>query len=121
MILFSMSARVFTAAVTAPLIGLGTAAATPHPQTMTDLHQSMRGEAFANAAYTVYAQQSGRQGLSPVAALFQRAAGVELGEHFAAAAKLAGVAGDDAANLKAAIAGEDYESGTMYPTFALEA
>ncbi|MFD8479340.1 ferritin family protein [Kitasatospora sp. NPDC059673] len=91
------------------------------PQTLTDLQTSMQGEAFANASYTFYADQADREQLPAVADLYRRTAKVELHEHFHEEALLAGVIGDEAANLTAAIEGETYESTTMYPQFAREA
>src|SRR4051794_20746376 len=63
----------------------------PHPQTRKDLEQSMRGEAFAHASYRLYAEQASREGLGSVARLFERAAGVELNDHFKKAAALSGL------------------------------
>lgn len=81
----------------------------------------MRGEAFANASYRLYAEQARREGLPSVARIFERAADVELNEHFPTEAKLSGQVKGDAANLRDAITGERYESRHMYPGFAREA
>jgi len=97
------------------------AARTPSPQTRADLAQAMRGEAFANVSYRLYAEQARREGLPSVADLFERAAATERDEHFAESAEMAGMVGDDAANLRAAISGEHYEANTMYPGFARQA
>lgn len=91
------------------------------PQTLADLDTAMRGEAYANASYTFYADQADREGLPATARLYRRTAWVELNEHFREEADLAGVVGSDADNLRAAIAGETYETTVMYPTFAREA
>src|SRR5665647_2995111 len=56
-----------------------------------------------------------------LAKLFSGTAQVELQEHFAAEAVLAGLVGSNAANLQDAIAGETYEHTTMYPGFATQA
>ncbi len=114
---------VAAAAVAAPT---GTTTATesarpPGPQTRADLTTAMRGEAFANASYRLYAEQARREGLSSVADLFERAANTELNDHFTKAAALSGTVGDDAANLRSAISGEAYEATTMYPRFAQQA
>lgn len=93
----------------------------PKPQTMADLDQALRGEAFANASYRLYADQARREGHADIARVFERAAGVESGEHFPETARLRGLVGSDAANLRAAMKGEKYESTTMYPTFARNA
>lgn len=90
-------------------------------QTLADLETAMRGEAYAGAAYTFYAAQADREHLPGTARLYRATAAVELGEHFREEAELAGVVGDDADNLRAAIAGETYETTVMYPTFAREA
>ncbi|KIQ67312.1 membrane protein [Kitasatospora griseola] len=81
----------------------------------------MRGEAFAHASYTFYADQADRERRPAVADLYRRTAGVELHEHFHEEALLAGVIGDETANLRASIEGESYEATTMYPRFAREA
>ncbi|GAA0852475.1 rubrerythrin family protein [Streptosporangium amethystogenes subsp. fukuiense] len=122
----------FTIALSTPVSGAlaasavpaGTSAGTvdaPSPQTRADLAQSMRGEAFANASYRLYAAQAQREGLPSVARLFERTADVELGEHFKEGAALSGLVGDDAANLRTAMAGETYESQKLYPGFARQA
>jgi rubrerythrin len=93
----------------------------PNPQLRTDLAQSMRGEAFANASYRLYSEQARREGLPSAARLFERTAGVELNEHFKEEASLSGLVGDDRADLRTAMSGERYESQTMYPGFARQA
>ncbi|MER6411495.1 rubrerythrin family protein [Streptomyces humidus] len=97
------------------------ATAGPNPQTLADLETSMHGEAYANASYTFYAAQADRENLPATARLYRRTASVELNEHFREEAALAGVVGSDADNLRAAIAGETYETDVMYPTFARQA
>ena len=56
-----------------------------------------------------------------LAELFSGTAQVELQEHFAAEAVLAGLVASTAANLQDAIDGETYENTTMYPNFAKKA
>ena len=56
-----------------------------------------------------------------VGRLFAGTAQVELGEHFAGEAVLAGLVGTNAADLRDAIAGETYEHTSMYPGFAAQA
>lgn len=90
-------------------------------ETLTNLTTALRGEAFANAKYTWYAETARRAGIPRLARLFAHAAGQELGEHFAEEATLAGLVRDNATNLRDAIAGEWYEARTMYPRFAREA
>ncbi len=101
--------------------GPGPAAHRLHALTRADLARSMRGEAFANASYTLFSTEAGQRGHASVARLFSRTADVELGEHFTEEAALSGLVGSDAANLAAAAAGEGYESRTMYPSFARQA
>ncbi|MFD5464627.1 ferritin family protein [Kitasatospora sp. NPDC127059] len=91
------------------------------PQTLTDLQTSMRGEAFAHASYTFYADQADREHLPGAADLYRRTAEVELNEHFREEALLAGAIGDEAANLTISAAGEANEATSMYPRFAQEA
>jgi rubrerythrin len=120
------------AALSVPLYGALAAAATgsasaavvtrtPSPQTLADLAKAMKGEAFANVSYRLYADQARREGLTSVADLFERTAATERDEHFAESAAMAGLVGDDATNLRAAISGEHYEANTMYPGFARQA
>ncbi|MFF9062663.1 rubrerythrin family protein [Streptomyces sp. NPDC014882] len=97
------------------------AAAGLHPRTLADLETSMQGEAYANASYTFYAAQADRENLPATARLYRGTAAVELNEHFRKEAGLARVVGSDAANLRAAIAGETYETNVMYPGFARQA
>ncbi|SDL76658.1 rubrerythrin family protein [Nonomuraea jiangxiensis] len=134
MVRFSARALVtgaFTIALSTP-IGGALAATTPaappagkaeelNPQTRKDLEQSMRGEAFANASYLLYAAQAQRENLPSVARLFERTAEVEFGEHFKEEAALSGLVRGDAEHLRDAIKGETYESQTMYPGFADQA
>ncbi|MFF0311218.1 ferritin family protein [Streptosporangium sp. NPDC004379] len=89
--------------------------------TRDDLMNAIQGEAFAYAKYRAYAAQAGREDLPDVQELYERIARVELREHLAEQAKLAGLVGDDAANLRTAISGETYEARTMYPGFAAQA
>ena len=61
---------------------------------------------------------SARTSQTALATLFSGTAQVELQEHFAAEAVLAGLVGTNAANLQESINGETYEWTTMYPGFA---
>jgi rubrerythrin len=90
--------------------------------TLTNLRAAMQGEAFAYAKYMRYADEARRSGNSAVAQLFTNTADVELNEHFAALAGLAGlVQADTNANLKDAITGEQHEAEVMYPDYARQA
>jgi len=90
-------------------------------QTQVNLEDAMHGEAFAYAKYSAYALQAARTHQTALAKLFSGTAQVELQEHFAAEAVLAGLVASNAANLRDAIAGEKYEHTTMYPGFAAQA
>jgi rubrerythrin len=90
-------------------------------QTTEHLSTAMHGEAFAYAKYLLFAKQARQNGNEELATLFEDAANTERFEHFAEEAQLAGLASDDANNLKAAIQGEAYEVNTMYFRFAQEA
>ena len=90
-------------------------------QTRQDLLTAMHGEAFAHALYLTYAQAAQARGSANLAKLFQHTATVELREHFAAEANLAGLVGTDRSNLVSAVAGETNESKVIYPTAARQA
>lgn len=84
-----------------------------------DLETAMKGEAFAYAKYTLFAQQARAHGHPELATLFENTAKTELLEHFREHAELAGfVSPSDADNLRDAIAGETYETTKMYPEMA---
>ena len=90
--------------------------------TLANLRTAMQGEAFAYAKYMRYADQARRGGNPAVAQLFTNTANVELNEHFATLATLAGlVAPDTNANLQDAINGEQHEADVMYPDYARQA
>lgn len=93
----------------------------PGKQTLEDLNTAMRGEAFAHAKYLLFAAHARQSGHEDLAKLFESAARTEHLEHFAEEAKLAGLAGTDAENLRNAIQGETYETTAMYPEFARKA
>jgi len=92
-----------------------------HQQTLDNLSTAMHGEAFAYAKYDLYAQHARQSGNRQLANLFAQAARVERLQHFAEEARLAGLVGSDADNLKDAIKGESYEVNTMYANFAKQA
>ncbi|MFH9983247.1 ferritin family protein [Streptomyces sp. NPDC017179] len=92
-----------------------------HAQTLADLNAAMRGEAYAYAAYSLFAAEADRQGLSAVGRLFRATARTELNEHLREAATLAGLVGGNAANLRQAVNGETYEHQVMYRRFAEQA
>ena len=92
-----------------------------HEQTKQNLSTAMHGEAFAYAKYMAYAEQARKSGDSALANLLEKTAKTERLEHFAEEARLAGLVGSNAANLKDAIKGEAYETETMYREFAEQA
>ncbi|WGI36034.1 ferritin family protein (plasmid) [Mycolicibacterium aubagnense] len=90
--------------------------------TLANLRTAMQGEAFAYAKYRRYADQARSSGNTAVAQLFTNTADIELNEHFAELAALAGlVSADTNVNLRDAIAGEQHEEDVMYPDYARQA
>ena len=104
-----------------PVVITASKAACPGTQTQDNLLTAMHGEAFAYGKYTAYAAQAARTHHIAIARLFSGTAQVELREHFAGEAVLAGLVGTNAANLKDAISGETSEHTTLYPGFAKQA
>ncbi|WP_225834169.1 ferritin family protein [Streptomyces sp. NK08204] len=109
-----------------------TAARALHAQTLSDLTTAMKGEAYANASYSLFAAQADgqdqptagklvRRNHPAVGELFRTTAQTELDEHLREAATLAGVVGTNAANLRQSINGESYEHQVMYRGFAAQA
>lgn len=90
-------------------------------ETRKNLMTAMHGEAFAHAKYLLYADHARQASRPELADLFRRTAQMERFAHFSEEAQLAGIVGDDAANLQDAIAGESYEIDTMYREFADQA
>ncbi|GII81195.1 hypothetical protein Sru01_61770 [Sphaerisporangium rufum] len=91
------------------------------PATRRDITEAVQDEALAHAKYLAYAAQAGRENLPEARRLFEGTARTEFREHLTEQAGLIGLVGDNAANLRAAIAGEDYEATVMYPEFAARA
>ncbi len=117
------AALAFTVLAATPQAGAAVATATSAlaASTSADLDAAMHGEAFAWAKYTLFGEQARAEGRTAAAALWASTAKVERGEHFAEEGELLGIPGSDVANLQAAIAGENYETTTMYPGFAADA
>jgi rubrerythrin len=90
-------------------------------KTMENLSTAMHGEAFAYVKCLLYAEHARKSGNKELAELFEKPANTERFEHFAEEAKLAGLVGSDADNLKDAIKGESHEIDNMYLEFAQEA
>jgi rubrerythrin len=87
-------------------------------KTTTDnLATAMRGEAFAYAKYMLYAEHARQNGNERLAKLFEETARTERFEHFAEEARLAGLVGSDAENVRDAMQGESYEVESMYREF----
>jgi rubrerythrin len=104
-----------------PVVITASTPACPGTKTQENLLAAMHGEAFAYAKYTAYALQAARTQQTALATLFSGTAQVELQEHFAGEAVLAGLVGTNAANLQESITGETWEHETMYPGFAAQA
>ena len=89
--------------------------------TLENLFATMRGESFANAKYMAYGLKARATGQPRLKRLWFRTADVELLEHFAEAATLAGLVRDTATNLRDAIQGEISEATTIYVGYARDA
>lgn len=99
-------------------------------QTEKNLLIAFAGESQARNRYTYFASQARKDGYEQVAAIFEETANqekehakrefqfLEGGEVEITAAYPAGVIGSTLENLKAAAAGELYETTQMYPSFA---
>lgn len=110
-----IAAIIFVAFASGMTIGAGTSL---NVVTKTDLSTAMHGEAFAYAKYMLYAKQARTQGDDKLAKLFEQTANTELHNHFATHAYEYGLVGTNRQNLQDAIAGENYETTTMYPQMA---
>jgi rubrerythrin len=99
-------------------------------QTEKNLLAAFAGESQARNRYSYFASQAKKEGYEQIAAIFEETANQEKehakrefkflqgGEVEIAAAFPAGVIGTTVDNLKAAAAGEHYETTEMYPGFA---
>jgi len=99
-------------------------------QTEKNLLTAFAGESQARNRYTYFASQARKEGYMQISAIFEETANQEKehakrefkflkgGEVEIAAAFPAGVIGSTSENLKAAAAGENYETTEMYPGFA---
>lgn len=106
------------------------AAAPPVPRsTLSNLMAAYDGESNARARYLAFAKQADAEGYGAVASLFRAAAkaeGIHARNHAQVIRQMGGKPKADvkepqvkstAENLKAAIAGEEYERDVMYPEF----
>lgn len=99
-------------------------------KTEKNLLTAFAGESQARNKYTYFGSQARKEGYMQIAAIFEETANqekehaklefkfLEGGEAEVAAAFPAGVIGNTLENLKAAAAGEHYETTEMYPCFA---
>ena len=99
-------------------------------QTEKNILTAFAGESQARNKYTFFAKQAKKDGFEQIASIFEETSNHESthakqlfkllkgGEVVISAAFPAGVIGTTAENLKAAAAGEDYETSEMYPGFA---
>jgi rubrerythrin len=89
-------------------------------KTQENLAAAFSGESQARNKYTFFAKVAHKEGYHYIGKIFEETAENErrhAQDHF----KLMGHLGDTAANLQAALEGEDYETVSMYPEFAAEA
>ncbi|MEU6371273.1 ferritin family protein [Streptomyces sp. NPDC046931] len=87
-------------------------------RTKANLATAMHGEGFAHASYMLFAAHAEQNGNPALARLFEGTAGVELHEHFAEEAVLAGLVGTTKDNLSKSVTGEHNEATNLYPGFA---
>jgi len=89
-------------------------------KTEENLKAAFAGESQARNKYTYYAKVARKEGYHYIAKIFEETADNER-QHAKEEFKLLNGIGETAANLKDAIAGEHYETTTMYPDFARDA
>ncbi|MEU1693185.1 ferritin family protein [Streptomyces hirsutus] len=87
-------------------------------RTKANLDTAMHGEGLAHAKYMLFAAHARQTGNAALARLWEGTAEVELREHFAGEAVLAGLVRDTRENLRMAVTGERDEATTVYPGFA---
>jgi rubrerythrin len=112
---------------------MSTSATPSYETTLKNLQAAFNGESNANAKYTAFAKKADEEGYHHAASLFRAAARAEqihAANHAAVITTLGGKPEakielpeikTTAENLKAAIAGEEYEANEMYPEFIKEA
>ena len=89
-------------------------------KTMEDLQEAFAGESQANRRYLAFAKKADEEGYHQVARLFRAAAHAET-VHALSHLRALGAVNETAANLQAAISGENYEVMSMYPGFMEDA
>lgn len=90
-------------------------------RTKANLDTAMHGEALAYAKYRLFAAHARQSGNAALARLWGGTADVELHEHFAGEAVLAGLVRTTKKNLNKAVTGERSEATAVYPGFAKQA
>lgn len=89
-------------------------------KTEENLKAAFAGESQARNKYTYFAKVARKEGYHYIAKIFEETADNEM-RHAKDEFTLLGGIGDTAANLLEAAEGENYETMSMYPTFAQEA
>lgn len=89
-------------------------------KTEDNLKAAFAGESQARNKYTYFAKVARKEGYHYIAKIFEETAENER-QHAKDEFKLLKGIGDTVANLEEAVAGEDYETATMYPDFARDA
>ncbi|MCF7892622.1 MAG: rubrerythrin family protein, partial [Candidatus Omnitrophica bacterium] len=87
-----------------------------HEMTKQNLENAFAGESKAHMKYLIFSEKAGSQGFSNIARLFKAIAFAEkvhATNHLRALAKVS----DTKENLEAAIGGETFEAGQMYPAY----
>ncbi|WP_431991782.1 ferritin family protein [Streptomyces albogriseolus] len=87
-------------------------------RTKANLDTALHGEALAHAKYRLFAAHARQTGRPALARLWEGTAEVELREHFAGEAVLAGLVRGTKDNLSTAVAGERHEATVVYPESA---
>lgn len=89
-------------------------------KTLENLKAAFAGESQANRRYLAFAKKADEEGYPQVAKLFRAAAAAETVHALSHFRAMDGVQ-STADNISAAIAGENYEVTSMYPTFIEDA
>ena len=89
-------------------------------KTIDDLKAAFAGESQANRKYTAFAKKADDEGYPQIAKLFRAAAAAEAIHAFNHLKAMDGLL-STSENLRAAIAGENYEVTSMYPEFVQDA
>ncbi len=89
-------------------------------KTQDNLMAAFAGESQANRKYLAFAQQADKEGFPAIGKLFRAAAEAET-IHAHAHLRNAGYVNSTVDNLKAAIAGENFEHTKMYPEMIADA